>query len=751
MSKTFSFPSWFSLISLVNCVCLLAACGGGGGGTGGGNTSVSRSVAQSSIASSTSVVSSSTSLSISSSSSVSNFSSSLVSTSSSVINSSASSVSTGTGDNLMGGAVQGTPLDVATVVTTLAGASKSVDGVGLAASFVSPFGITSDGSNLYVADTWNHKIRKIVIATGVVTTLAGSGSIGSEDGTGTLARFNYPTSITTDGTNLYIADRGNHKIRKLVIETGVVTTLAGSGSIGSLDGTGASATFNEVYGITNDGTNLYIADTIKIRRIVIATGVVTTLAGNSLGSEDGTGTAASFNWAFGITTDGTNLYVADSGNNKIRKIEIATGVVTTLAGSGSEGSADGTGTAATFNEPRGITIDGVNLYIADSFNNKIRKLNIDTGVVTTLAGGLRGRADGIGSEASFSTPASLIIDGNSLYVADAGNSLIRKIISDTSTVTTLAGGGSEGVADGTGTAARFNSPEGITTDGTNLYLSDTENHKIRKIVIETGVVTTLAGSGSIGSADGTGTAASFYYPRGITTDGTNLYVGDTWNNKIRKIVIATGVVTTLAGSGSIGSVDGASTVASFSDPRGITTDGTNLYVTDHFNNKIRKIVISTGEVTTLAGSGLLGDSDGAGTEASFFGPSGITTDGSNLYIAEYTNHKIRKIVISTGVVTTLAGGNFDGVDGIGTAASFYKPGGITSDGTNLYVTDTGNHKIRKIVIATGEVTTLTGGAAIGSTDGVGAAASFDSPSGITTNGFALFVSDSGNNIIRRID
>jgi sugar lactone lactonase YvrE len=327
----------------------------------------------------------------------------------------------------------------------------------------------------------------------------------------------------------------------------------------------------------------------------------------------------------------------------------------------------------------------------------------------------------------------------------------------TAAVTTLAGiAGSSGSTDGTGAAVRFNFPFGMTADGTNLYVVDSSNHTIRKIVISTGEVTTLAGTaGYQGSADGTGAAARFYYPYGITTDGTNLYVADSGNNTIRKIVISTGAVTTLAGTAqSVGSSDGNGAVARFNNPFGITTDGTNLYVADSWNHTIRKIVISTGEVTTLAGTaGYQGSTDGTGAAARFYYPYGITTDGTNLYIADTSNCTIRKIVISTGEVTTLAGtaGLGGSTDGTGAAARFYLPYGITTDGTNLYVADSVNQLIRKIVISTGEVTTLAGTAgASGSADGTGAAARFNYPYGITTDGTNLYVADSGNNTIRKI-
>ena len=324
-----------------------------------------------------------------------------------------------------------------------------------------------------------------------------------------------------------------------------VTTIAGTaGAWGSADGTAALARFSFPFGITLDGANLYVADTYNntVRKIVISTGAVTTIAGTAgtTGSADGTGTAATFLSPTGITTDGTNLYLTDYGNSTIRKIVISSGAVTTIAGTaGAKGSADGTGTAATFNLPAGITTDGTNLYLTDYGNNTVRKIVISTGAVTTIAGtaGAVGLADGTGATATFSFPFGITTDGTNLYVADSFYSTIRKIVISTRAVTTIAGtAGALGSADGTGAAATFFYPLGITTDGTNLYVADTDNSMIRRIVISTGAVATIAGNvTAIGSADGTGAAATFFYPAGITTDGTNLYVADTNNSTIRKI------------------------------------------------------------------------------------------------------------------------------------------------------------------------------------------------------------------------
>ncbi len=333
----------------------------------------------------------------------------------------------------------------------------------------------------------------IAAGAGIVTTIAGSaGVIGGTDGTGAAARFNLPAGITVDTNgNLYVADQSNHTIRKIT-PAGVVTTLAGSaGMTGRTDGAGAGARFNGPTGITIDvNGNLYVADQFNyaIRKITPA-GMVTTLAGSNagiLGSTDGTGSMAQFNYPTGITVDASgNLYVADKFNHAIRKITPA-GVVSTLAGSaGTPGSTDGTGSAAQFNLPTDITADANgNLYVADSINHTIRKIT-PAGVVTTLAGSA----------------------------------------------------GIFGSNDGTGSAARFNSPRGIAVDANaNLYVAEFSNHTIRKIT-SAGVVTTLAGSASvIGSTDGTGTAARFYNPARITVDANgNLFVGDYGNHTIRKI------------------------------------------------------------------------------------------------------------------------------------------------------------------------------------------------------------------------
>jgi len=713
-----------------------------------------------------------------------------------------STTSTPPAPHLMGGAIQGVALSLATpAVSTFAGtASDFVNATGAAARFKGPQDSVVVGDSLYVADTDNNAIRKVVIATGEVTTLAGTGLSGAADGAGASATFNNPTGITSTGGSLYVADRSNHKIREIVIATGVVSSVTGVANTpsvqgagqGATDGAAATATFNYPSTITTDGTNLYAVDgnNHTVRVIEIATGAVSTLAGQAgvTGAADGIGAAATFFDPWGITTDGTNLYVADRSNHKIRKIVIASGEVSSFTGVSNTpvvaGAADGRAVLASFDFPEGITNDGTNLYVTERNNQKIRKVIMngrlrcvvcpgDTSSVTgvTDTPSTAGANDGAAATATFYTPTGISNDGTNLYVADRLNHKIRKIVIASGDVSSLAG--THRGADGVGAAASFVQPGGITSDGTNLYVTDSVQMTIRKIVIASGAVTTLAGqAGVVGAADGIGTAATFDSPGGITTDGTNLYLIDQVNQKIRKIVIATGVVSSFTGAANTPSarsaVDGAAAGATFDYPGGITTDGTNLYVSDTNNQKIRKIVIATGEVSSLTGAAnlasVVGVVDGAGANASFYAPVGITTDGTNLYVADTYNHKIRKIVIATGVVSSVTGAaNTPGVagaaDGAAASATFDAPYHLTSDGINLYVGDSNNQKIRKVVIATGAVSSLTGAADTPSVqgaapaDGAAATATFNTLyGGLTTDGSSLYVSDygTGNNTIRKI-
>ena len=821
------------------------------------------------------------------------------------------------------------PANSYTKVITLAGSGYqgSSNGTGTAVSFNYPKGTATDASgNVYVADDGNSIIRKID-QNGVVTTFAGSGFYGSINGNGTAASFNGPKGLATDILgNVYVADSFNNLIRK-IDPSGNVTTFAGSGAQGANNGIGLAASFYYPKGVATDlAGNVYVADAgNNLIRKIDPTGMVTTLAGSgNYGSSNGLGTSASFSNPIGIAADASgNIYVADSYNNLIRKID-PSGNVTTLAGSGASGSSNGIGAAASFNNPTAVAIDVAgNVYVADTYNQLIRKID-PSGVVTTIAGNKsQGAINGNGSSTSFNYLQGIAIDGAGyLYIGDTNNNLIRKvsvtgystitptppnglnfdattgtisgtpkhgnpattytvsaynlagsstttfsitvasgppvisiftpttagsgntvsilgngfsgataisfggtnaqsfkILSDTvitavlgagasgaisittslgtttasgfnylalpsisytspqtlgvstaitpivptnaggmvpanvfAQVSTSAGSGSYGSTNGNGTAASFNFPYGVAVDASgNIYVADSNNNLIRKID-PSGNVTTFAGSGYSGSSNGNGTAASFNHPAAVATDlGGNVYVADTYNNLIRKID-PSGNVSTLAGNGYYGSTNGVGSVASFYYPRGVATDlAGNVYIADAGNNLIRKID-PTGLVSTFAGSGNYGSNNGSGTSASFYGPSGVATDvAGNVYVADEYNNLIRKID-PTGLVSTLAGSGVSGsLNGKGTAASFNNPYGVATDiSGNVYIADSFNNLIREID-PTGQVSALAGSGFQGSTNGTGSAASFYYPFGITTDGAGnVYIADTYNNLIRKI-
>jgi len=320
--------------------------------------------------------------------------------------------------------------------------------------------------------------------------------------------------------------------------------------------------------------------------------------------------------------------------------------------------------------------------------------------VSTLAGKIVGFLDSAGVAAKFKSPTDVAVDSSgTVYVADSNNHRIRKILSD-GTVSTLAGSGTAGSANGVGTAAQFFAPFGVAVDSSGtVYVADTFNHRIRKILPD-GTVSTLAGSGVAGFNDAVGTAAQFRFPFGVAVDSSGtVYVADWINHRIRKI-LPNGTVSTLAGSGTAGFADGVGTVAQFDRPAGVAVDsfGT-VYVADQGNNRIRKI-LSNGTVSTLAGSGTAGFADGAGVTAQLKTPLGVSVDhAGTVYVADQGNHRIRKIQ-PDGTVSTLAGSGTAGfADGVGATVQFDNPYGVAVDSSGrVYVADMSNHRIRKITI-----------------------------------------------------
>ncbi|HLK60695.1 MAG TPA: hypothetical protein VKU00_29295 [Chthonomonadaceae bacterium] len=727
-------------------------------------------------------------------------------------------------------------VEVATVAGS--GAAGSADGYGTAASFNNPHCIVPGRGPLQgafvICEDANNTIR--LLQGGMVTTFAGKAVADSfADGTGAAARFADPEQVTVDDSgNIYVSDRVNNRIRR-ISPFGEVSTIAGTGVSGENNGPGDTATLNDPVGVavSPDGNRVYVAEPYGIRLLTYTTGArnsahsytASTLTGSTVpGFTDGAGDLARFGFLHQMTLvidpKGTDrLYATDTGNGAIRRIDLpAAGPaqVTTIAGNGVAGTLDGPGTTAEFDAPAGITAiqrpDGTDmLFVTDYLSGLLRAITSVAGKtalekadyqVTTLAGNGNGYADGDGYSARFNGPdgmAAIAAPGPSatLYMAEYVNNRIRKVTvgsgalqsGDTGSAVTepvrLINGDSEAPnqtawiknMNGASTQLQFYVPAGVSGFSFTVYVeADTESANLP--AVGASFVTTLAGDGYAGFENGPGRLAEFYQPISVaippggahtTPFGTiRAFVADSQNHTIRALD-PSGNVTTLAG-GRAGFADGPASVARFQNPRGIAAgpDGA-LYIADTGNARIRRISLVHGVVlvSTIAGTGVFGARDGTGNNAQFVSPAGITVDsGGTLSIADTGAHVLRQIQFAGGDpnaaasynVVTIAGapGTAGSTDGPGASARFNAPAGLYADTEGqLYVADTGNHTVRMLT-RTGfnsySVSTLAGSAGYsGTTDGTGASARFNAPIGLCGDtAHNLYVADSGNNRIRRI-
>ena len=613
----------------------------------------------------------------------------------------------------------------------------------------------------------------------IITTVAGNGMLlySGDGGPATQAMLSGASDVAVDASgNFYIADYANHCIRKVDVN-GMITTVAGDGTAGYAGdgGPATEANLNTPSGIAFDlSGNLYIADSSNhVIRKVDVNGRITTIAGNGINGYSGDGEPATLAMLWepeGIALDTAgNLYIADSSNNRIRKVDLD-GTITTVAGNGAWGYSgdDGPAAQAELASPLGIALDALgNLYIADSGNNRIRKVDLN-GTITTVAGnGIEGYGGdgGPAAGAQLDEPSAIGVDkSGNLYIADVYNDRIRKV--DTQgIITTVAGNGSSGYAGdgGPATSAMINSPWAVAVDiSGNLYIADDENRRVRKVDTN-GIITTVAGNGLYGYGGDGGPAvkANLNKPTGVVADlSGNFYIADNQNHRVRK-VDPTGTITTLAGNGiaGYGGDGGPATQANLNYPSGVGVDSSgNVYIADTSNHRIRK-VDSKGTITTVAGNGTrgYGGDGGPAAQTSLYGPEGVAADlFGNLYIADTSNHRIRK-VNSSGMITTAAGngtGGYGGDGGPATGARLHYPFGVVVDGFgNLYIADYGNYRIRK-VNSSGIITTVAGNGVWGSGGDGGPAtqASFCSPSGVAVDGSGdFYVADTYCNRVRKVD
>lgn len=675
-------------------------------------------------------------------------------------------------------------------IGTVAGGYNGDGGPALNASVYRPSGLFLSGGELYIAEQQGHSVRK-VDAAGNITTVAGTGrgtGDGGDGGPATDALVRGPNGVYVAANgDVYVAEGGGGRIRKIDAITGSISTIAGGG-FSFQDGVSATDTWlNNPYGVHVDEStgDLYLADQWhhRVRKVDGATGIITTVAGDGNQAFTGDGpdaTLVSLNRPQGLWLEGTSLYIADTGNHRVRKLDTVTGAISTVAGNGNtwppadgvpatstivsspidvfvdaggsllitEGnrvrSVDtggiittvaGTGsgnhagdggpaTAAEFQQAGGVVADAAgNLFIGETWSDRVRRVDT-SGIINTFAGG--GIGDGQdGLMASLNRPEALFVDwAGNLLIADSEQGRLR-MLSRSGTMATVAGGGNAPWPDygdgGPASQSRLNYPRGVAMDTQgNIFVSESGNARVRRIDVF-GNISTYAGSTWGYSGDGApATSAEMNRPTGLALDGSgNLFVADNGNHAIRLIDASTGVIATIAGGNGSGfSGDGGpATAATLSSPEGVAVDNAgNVYIPDTFNHRVRKVDAATGIISTFAGGGSAGWPDygdgGPATDAQLNAPVGVTIDGGGrIYIVERNNQRIRR-VRTDGTIESVSGTgsySFSGDGGPASNAGLASPSGIFADEEGfLFVADTENKRVRKISLTTPPVPTPTG-------------------------------------------
>jgi sugar lactone lactonase YvrE len=611
-----------------------------------------------------------------------------------------------------------------------------------AAILGSPVAIAFDSKgNMFFADFGSSRIRRVDAVTGVITTVAGTGEKCAhgfnpcgDGGLATAALLNLPEALALDTAgNIFFADASDNKIRRVDAVTGIITSVVGNGnacanpSTACGDGGAAtSAQLNFPEGIAVDAAgNLYVSDTLDHRVRIVSGGTINAFAGNGGFCHNPTATCGDGHPATlanlykpqQVAVDGSgNVYIADTGDNRVRVV--SSGTISAFAGNGvqSFGGDGGNATSAMMDLPVGVSVDGSgNVLIADSGNQRVRI--VSGGTIQTLAGGGSGGDGGAAQSAILAGPYTLTEDSSgNLYIADTGNNRIRKVSGGN--ISTIAGTGSAGFSGDGGPAlsAMLNAPTSVAVDGAgNVFFSDTGNLRVRKIDLS-GNISTVAGNGSScfpttsGCGDGlVATSGNLTWPLTVAVDASdNLYITDYFSFKVRKVTASTQIISTIAGTGVAGRSGngGQATLAKLDHPSSVALDGAgNIYISDQYNFRVQKIDPS-GIINTIMGTGkacLCGDG-GPAINGSMWNPLEVVTDPSgNVFIGGGNDNVVQRINTTTGIWGTVAGnplkplvGGFGGDGGLATQATMANFGLTVDAQNNLYIADEGNNRIRTV-------------------------------------------------------
>jgi len=644
-----------------------------------------------------------------------------------------------------------------TISTFAGGALLATGQAGLHVPLVRPQGVATDLSgNVFFAS--NNCILRLDQG-GVLTRVAGTGrpGYGGDGGPAVNAQLSGPVGVAVDTTGtVYIGDTGNHRVRK-VSPAGVISTIAGTGVPGFF-GDGRSATAAEVAspsGLALDvAGNLYLADAGNGRvRKITAAGIISTVAGNGgfgFSGDGGPAVNAAMSLPRGVAVDGSgNIYITDE-NERVR--EVSGGIISTVAGNGTYGySGDGgAATKAALAAPNAVAIDKAgNLLIADGNNNRVRKVD-SGGTITTVAAG-----------SGIVSPSGLAVDASgNLYVADQTANIILKVSPDGS-IETVAGTGTASSGDGQpATQAQLSSPSGVAFDSSgNVFIADSTSNTVR-MVSPDGIIKTVAGNPLPGGTGDGGPAvgAFLFLPLGIAVDGKgNLYIAESGTSRIRMVTPA-GTISTVAGNGTAGYAGdgGPAPLAKLNAPFGVAVDKSgNLYIADYDNYRIRKVT-PDGIISTVAGNGIAGyaGDGGRAVDAEINVPTGVAVDNAgNIYIADAINERIRRVTPG-GIISTVAGNGgaiYSGDGSLAVNASMFYPSSVSVDGAaNLYIVDTGGRRIR-MVTPSGTIQTVGGNGISGYTGDGGPATSAEFTaltSVAATDSGAVFAADAASNAVR---
>ncbi len=591
--------------------------------------------------------------------------------------------------------------------------------------FAAPKGVTVDSSgNVYVADSGNHRIQKLTLST---NTWSEWKKVGGGAGSG-LGEFNNPTAVAVDSSgNVYVADSGNHRIQKLTLST---NTWSEWKKVGGGNGLGLGE-FNNPRGVAVDSSgNVYVADSSnhRIQKLTLSTNTWSVWKKPSAGAVAGNG-LGEFNFPNGVAVDSSgNVYVGDSNNHRIQKLTLSTNTWSEWKKLGG-GAGAGLGE---FNTPRAVAVDGSgNIYVADTGNHRIQKLNAATGTWSEWVKNGGGSGNSLGE---FINPNGVAVDNSgNVYVADDSNRIQKLTAANNTWSEWSVLGPVNGISPG-----EFTFPRGVAVDSSgNVYVADTSNHRIQKLNKSTN---TWSEWKKVGGGNGSG-LGEFYNPFGVAVDSSgNVYVADSGNHRIQKLTLSTN-------TWSEWKKDGGGTGTSlgeFNTPYGVAVDlNGNVYVADSGNHRIQKLTLST---NTWSEWKKVGGGNGSGL-GEFSVPGAVAVDlNGNVYVADSGNHRIQKLTLSTNTWSEwkkVGGGAGAGL------GEFNTPRTVAVDGSgNIYVADTGNHRIQKLNAGSGTWSewVKSGG---GSGNGLG---EFNTPYGVATdNSGNVYVADSNNHRLQKLD